>query len=144
MQSIKGNRLVFGGFFALGGAIAGMVLNTVAQSVPQPGLTITPTGTNQVLIIITNGVSYANYEIFRTPLLGNSVYQWTLHIEGALGQTNFIADKGMMLTGFFKAGVGSDWDGDGIPNNVDANPSDAAVGALTITIDTPANGTVFN
>jgi len=36
-----------------------------------------------------------------------------------------------------------DSDGDGVPDWMDANPYDPTVGALTITIDSPSNGTVF-
>ena len=46
--------------------------------------------------------------------------------------------------GFMRAAIRSDWDGDGVQNYRDGNPSDASVGALTITIDSPTNGTVFN
>ena len=65
-------------------------------------------------------------------------------IDGTPGQTNFTVSEGMMLSGFFEAAIGTDWDGDGIPNYMDGNPIDPNVGALTITIDSPANGTVFN
>lgn len=144
MKTIKSNWFAFAGTLAVGVAIIGIVFNVVAQTVPQPVLTMTPLGSNQFQIVITNGVTFANYEIYHTPVLGDPSFPWTLQIDGTLGQTNFTVSEGMMMTGFFKAAVGIDWDGDGIPNYMDGNPSDANVGALSITIDSPANGTVFN
>lgn len=112
----------------------------VAQSVPDPGLTITVFNTNQLQLKITNGVGTANYEIYRTPILDDPTYPWTLHLIGTLGQTNFTADMGIETIGFFKATAGLDWDGDGIPNWLDAQPGNTNVGALTITIDSPVDG----
>jgi hypothetical protein len=89
-------------------------------------------------------VSYANYELYRAPVLNDPNFPFTLYAIGTLGQTNFTIIMGMDPSGFLKAGVGSDWDGDGIPNYMDGNPSDPLVGALSITIDSPANGTIFN
>jgi hypothetical protein len=53
---------VFGVVFAISVLVGHWVL---AQSTP-PVLTIAPTGTNQLLITITNGVSTANYELWWT------------------------------------------------------------------------------
>lgn len=41
-------------------------------------------------------------------------------------------------------GPNGDLDGDGIPNNQDSRPNDDSIGALSITITTPANGTSIN
>jgi len=41
-------------------------------------------------------------------------------------------------------GPNGDLDGDGIPNNQDSRPNDNTMGAISITITTPANGTSIN
>jgi hypothetical protein len=114
------------------------------QSAPQPVLSIVTTNQTQILLTITNGVSSTNYEIYRTPLLNNTNFPWVLHAVGDIGQTNFTLDMNFEDTGFFRAGVGSDWDLDGIPNSQDANPLDATIGILSITIDSPTNGATLN
>ncbi len=116
---------------------------TILAQVPPPGLTITPSGGNQYSIKITNGVSTANYELYRTIGLGDPLYPWTLHTIGALGQTNFAINSGIEYLGFFQAAVGLDWDGDGIQNWQDANPLDSTKGLLSITIISPANGSTL-
>jgi len=115
----------------------------LAQTIPQPVLKIAPTNSTQVLISITNAVASTNYEIYRTPILNDTNFPWELHIVGSVGQSNFTADVGIDWMGFFKAGIGSDWDLDWVPNSQDANPTDAAIGILTITIDSPTNGSVL-
>jgi len=113
-----------------------------AQSVPQPVLTIAPTGTNQLLLSITNGVTFTNYEIFRTPILNSAAYPWAWEAVGMNGQTNFVVDMGNDFMGYFKALVGADQDGDRVPDWMDANPNDPMIGALSITIDSPTNNAV--
>lgn len=125
---------------AVGTVTAAFILTRAVAQVPQPGLTISLTGGDQFQIQITNGVGYANYEIYRQWELDPNA-QWILHMIGAQGQTNFSTNMGIFNTGFFQAAVGSDWDGDGVPNYQDAQPSSTNAGALTITIDSPANGT---
>ena len=124
-------------------AIAFVVERASAQVAP--GLTISRLGTNQVQIVITNGSSTVNYEIYRTPLLDDEAnYPFTLHLIGNQGQTSFVASFGIDTRGWFRAAVGSDWDGDGIPNYQDAQPSSTNAGTLFITIDSPVSGSVFN
>lgn len=144
MKAISKNWIAAAGALATCAALRGLVWTIEAQTVPQPVLMITNIGSNQFSITISNGVTNAYYEIYHTPMLGNSAYPWTLQIEGAIGQTSFSVNMGMMLSGFFRADYGLDPDGDGIQNFEDGNPYDPGVGALTITIDSPANGTVFN
>jgi hypothetical protein len=116
------------------------MLSVLAQSAPQPVLTIAPTGTNTFILTITNGVASTNYEIYRRAILTDPAYPWTLHQVGTNGQTNFIVSIGIETSGHFMAGIGSDWDLDGVPNWIDANDKDSTIGALTITIDSPTNG----
>jgi hypothetical protein len=126
------------------GCITSLVEQVAAQ-VPQPGVTISLISTNQVQIDITNAVSTANYELYRTPVLGDPAFPWNERLTiGSLGQSNFTATIGIEQVGFFKVAVGSDWDEDGIPNYIDAQPSNPAVGALVITIDSPANGSTVD
>jgi len=116
---------------------------TFGQSVPQPGLTIVQTSTNDFLIRITNGVTFANYEIYRRQLL-DAAYPRTLHLIGSMGQSNFTVGMGIDTIGFFQAAVGSDWDQDGYANWFDGDPSNPSVGTLSISIDSPTNTMVFN
>ncbi|MBI1178453.1 hypothetical protein GC207_13545 [bacterium] len=133
-----------------GAGVAGLLIllaiawKTQAQSPPTPGLTITQTSTNQFSVKVTNGVSYANYELYRTPVLGDPAFPWTLHLIGSLGQTNFTVLMDVTKAGFVQASVGLDWDGDGVDNWQDAQPSSTNAGLLTITIDSPANGSTIN
>jgi len=112
------------------------------QSAEPPFLTIAPGSEGQIQIAITNAVATTNYEIYRTPRLEDPNHPWTLHLIGDVGQSNFTADMGVENSGFFKAAIGSDFDHDGVPNFQDANPYDAAIGILSITIDSPTNGAV--
>src|SRR2546426_6987325 len=118
---------------SVGAAAIASVLTLLAQP-PQPVLTIVRTNGTQVLISITNAVASTNYEIYRTPLLNDTNFPWELHLVGSAGQSNFTADMGVDFIGFFKAAIGSDFDGDGVPNAWDANPNDPTIGILSITI----------
>jgi hypothetical protein len=102
-----------------------------------PFLIIAPTGTNQFLITITNAVSGNTYDIYTTPVLGDTVnYPWTAAAIGASGQTNFTVNMGPYSTGFFRAVV----DTNGIPLWEAADPNNPGAGILAVFIDSPANG----
>lgn len=126
-------------------AIGAWIVNEkmLAQSVPQPVLTIAPTNGAQVVLSISNAVASTNYEIYRTPILNDTNFPWVLHLVGSVGQSNFTADVGVEFMGFFKASIGTDLDGDGVQDWLDANPTDATIGILSITIDSPTNGAVL-
>ena len=117
--------------------------SSIADEVPTPRIDIVVTNSTQLSITITNGVSFANYELYRRSLLDPN-WGWHLHTIGSAGQTNFITDMGIENTGFFQVTVGNDWDGDSAPNYSDADPNNAAIGILSITIDSPTNGSSFN
>jgi hypothetical protein len=124
-------------------SVIAFVVDRAGAQVPVPGLTVGLSGTN-LQIVITNGSSTVNYEIYRTSILGDDEnYPFTLHLIGGLGQTSFVASFGIETRGYLRAAVGSDWDGDGIANYMDAQPSSTNSGSLTITIDSPTNGTVI-
>jgi hypothetical protein len=102
-----------------------------------PFLTIAPTGTNQFLITIINAVSGNTYDIYTTPVLGDTMnYPWTAAAIGASGQTNFTVNMGPYSTGFFRAVV----DTNGIPIWEAADPNNPGAGILAVFIDSPANG----
>lgn len=113
-------------------------------AVDPPVLTIAPMGSNQFSVTITNGDATANYELYWAPVLANPSYPFSLLIVGTQGQTNFSIDAGAWQSLYFRASVGIDWDADGVPNYMDANPNDALIGALTVTIDSPINGSELN
>ena len=101
-----------------------------------PFLIIAPTGANQFLITITNAVSGNTYDIYTTPVLGDTVdYPWTAAVIGASGQTNFTVNMGPYSTGFFRAVV----DTNGIPLWEAADPNNPGAGILAVFIDSPTN-----
>ena len=113
-----------------------------ASGQPAPVLAIAQTGSNQFSITVTNGDTNVNYEVWWTPSLNDAAYPWQLLAEGNPAQTNFNFNVGTWPLGFFRANIGSDFDGDGILNWLDGDPNNAGVGALTVIINSPANGAV--
>ena len=106
-----------------------------AQTVPI--LTATPTGTNQLLITITNSVSTLSYELWTTPVLGDSTtYPWTIAEVGSTGQSNFTVNIGAYPAGFYRALL----DTNAIPLWQAADPNNPSAGILTVFIDSPTNG----
>jgi hypothetical protein len=109
-----------------------------------PVLTISNLGSNQFSITITNATAPTNYLLYWTPSLSDSNYPWEIVATNATGETNFMMDANGWPVGFFKVLVGDgDVDGDGVPAWMDAQPENSAVGALTVTIDSPINGSVL-
>lgn len=127
------------GFMACVGFV---VYSTFAD--PPPVLTIAPQGGSQYSIIVTNATSPTNYTLFWRPSLTDSNYPWQVVGYGGIGETNLTVDAGVWPVGFFKVLVGGDQDGDLVPEWMDAQPQNPAVGALTVTIDSPLNGTTLN
>ena len=119
-----------------------LVVPKLALTSPAPGLSPGPVTNGYLGLTVTNGVTNEFYEIYTTPTLDPG-YVWTLSVTGALEQTNFSVPVGPSWTGFFKARAGTDWDGDGVPNWKDAAPDDAGLGVLSVTIETPANGSTI-
>jgi hypothetical protein len=141
MSSRTQKRVAYSTLFV--GLCAFITLLTLGQTVPPPVLTIAPINPSQFQITITNAVATTNYEIYRTPVLNDPEFPWTLHIIGAVGQSNFTVDMGVLEAGFFRAALGSDWDSDGVANFQDADPADPTIGILSLTIDSPTNGMVL-
>jgi hypothetical protein len=126
----------------IGGSLIA-VWTLLADDVPQPGLQITLINSNQVEISITNGVGFANYELYRTPVLGEPSLPFLVRVVGTQGQTKFTNELNADPTGWFRVAVGLDWDLDGIPNWQDPQPTNPAVSNLVVTIDTPANNAIL-
>jgi len=126
---------------AAGVVAIGSLLTVLAQSVPQPVLSITALGTNQFQIGITNGVTNALYELHWRPVLEDADYPWLLLTTNETGQTSFWIDGSEYASGFFRASVGTNYNG--IWDFQLANPNDPSLGPLAITIDSPTNGMVL-
>lgn len=122
------------GIGGIGLVVVATALTAWSQSAPV--LTITPLGTNQFSITVTNGVSTANYDLQWTPALGNPDYPWTFAKIGSTGQTNFNLNMGAYQAGFFRGLL----DTNGIPLWEAADPNNPGAGILTVFIDSPANG----
>lgn len=138
-KRIHGSSIRTGAFFGgLLAAVGFMVYTTFAD--PAPVLTITPLGSNQFSIAITNASTPTNYMLEWTPAFANTNYPWLAVATNAPGQTNFVMDMGPWPMGFLRVSVGWDGDGDLVPAWMDAQPQNSAVGALTVTIDSPLNG----
>ena len=81
------------------------------QGTDYPALRIASLGTNTFAFTVTNGVSGGSYEIFWTPVLGDTVdYPWRRIAAGSLGQTNFVVASGAASGGFFAAKVMPSWE----------------------------------
>jgi hypothetical protein len=97
-------------------------------------------GTN-VLLTLFNGDPNIGYDIYYTPALETNM-TWSIISTGYIGQTTFTVPM-QGWQGYYRGAVGGDWDGDGIPNWMDADPSSTNAGVLTLTIDSPANGSNY-
>lgn len=135
-------NLIVSLLIVLAGGVAFILVRSSALATA-PGLNISLSTNNGVLLTITNGESTEFYEIYSTNSLAEFT-AWSLSITGDVGITNFYVPMGPVTMRFFKARAGNDWDGDGIKNFQDANPNDTNVGVLSVTIDTPANGATIN
>jgi hypothetical protein len=122
-------------------AVIVLAINVFADP-PQPVLTIARTGIDQFSLVITNGVG-TNYEVHWTPVLNDPVgYPWTLIGIGATGETNFSIDTVGWPSGFFRVSIEQFYNG--IPDYVLADPNNPSLGPLTITIDSPVDGSTVN
>ncbi|MBI5386382.1 MAG: hypothetical protein HZA90_17060 [Verrucomicrobia bacterium] len=97
-----------------------------------------------IVLTLYNADTNKAYEIYYTSVLLNSNTVWSsLAMTGRLGQITFTNPMTEPVR-FYRAAEGSDWDGDTIPNWADADPRSTNLGALTITIESPAHGGNFN
>lgn len=132
------------GSAGLGFSLLGLILLGIThwgQSSPIPAVKITASSNNVVTITVTNGVTNEIYEIYRRLSL-HSNDLWSLMVTSSfVGQTNFTITNGARQMSFYKAESGNDRDGDSVFNFQDADKDNANVGILTITIQSPLNGT---
>jgi hypothetical protein len=91
-----------------------------------------------LFLTLVNCDTNIGYDIWYAPVLAPSPV-WSILATGVIGQTTFTVPM-RNGQGYLRGATGIDWDGDGIPNYMDADPRNPNVGALTITIDVPANG----
>lgn len=138
MKTIKKNWIAFAAIFCSGLIIIGTALTARSQTAPV--LTITQLGTNQFSVSFTNNIGTASYDLQWTPVLANPDYPWTWAAIGTPGQTNFQLNMADYQTAFFRTLL----DTNSIPLWEAADPNNPSAGILTITIDTPANGSTLN
>ena len=134
MKTIKRHWTALNVTAGCGLLIVATALTVLAQTAPV--LTMATTGTNQLLITITNGVSATTYDIYTTPVLGDTVnYPWTAAAVGTNGQTNFTVTM-LYPNSFYRAVV----DTNGVPIWAAADPNNPGAGYLAVFIDSPVNG----
>ena len=95
-----------------------------------------------VFLTLVNCDTNIGYDIYYAPAIETNI-TWSILATGHIGQTTFTVPM-VGWQGFYRGAVGGDWDGDGILNWMDANPTNANIGTLSITIDSPSNGTSLN
>jgi hypothetical protein len=140
MKIIKNNRLTAVSLTLISVALLVAAYCAMAQTAPPPGVTISALGSNQYSVVITNG-ALTNYELYWTPVLGDSTYPWQLIALNTNGATNFPVDGGEFSSGFFKATVEQVFNG--VADYQLADPNNPSLGILTVTITSPTNGAVI-
>jgi len=143
MNNIKNNWLLILGVVVSGTVFMGVMLTALAQTVPPPVLTITPTGTNQLLITVTNGVAYGNYTLYSRLILNDPTSPWTFVTNMVPGVTNFTVSRGVAFQSFYEVTGSTNWNNNGIPNWDYADPKNPSLGVLTVTIVSPAQGAII-
>lgn len=121
------------------GAILAFIAHNVFADAPQPGITISSLGGSEVSITITNSLSTTNYALFWAPELNSPDNPWEVLSVGTVGQSNFIVDASGFPTLFFRAALISST---GVPPWEAADPSDPNSPILSVSITTPADGSV--
>lgn len=96
----------------------------ISGGAAMPYLTISPTGTNQLLLTVIN-TNPATYYLQTTPALANPNYPWTIITNGTANQTNFIVNIGPYADSFFRVFMATNNPGQGV---------------IAVFIDSPANG----
>jgi len=89
-------------FIGIGLAFLTLLSSRLVWSQSAPGLGISLTTNNAVLVTVTNGVSTGQYQIYWTEFLSPSP-EWLLLTNGSIGQTQFLVSMGDWDTTFFNA-----------------------------------------
>ena len=129
---------------AVGGGTMSPISSLLDTNLPFGFLTPVIDGTN-IILTLTNADSSIAYDLYFNPVVTTNFMTHpgtTLAVTGRLGQITF-TNPIRSATGFFKAATNGDWDGDGSPNNMDADPRNPAVSNLTVTIDVPTTNAVL-
>jgi hypothetical protein len=113
-------------FLGIGLASLTVLSSRLVWSQTAPGLGISLTTNNAVLVTVTNGVSTGQYQIYWTEFLSPSP-EWLLLTNGSIGQTQFVVPMGDWDQNFFSASAISNF----VP------PS------LNVIILSPTNGAVI-
>lgn len=114
-----------------------VAVKSLAQ-IPPPVLSITALGTNTYNVTVSsNGVAGTVYALEWTPALANADYPWT--IVGTNTATNFLFEGEGYSSGFFRVAV----DTNAVPFWELADPNNPSLGILSVTIDSPANGSTL-
>lgn len=106
-----------------------------------PYLQLTDLTTNTVRVTITNGLGSAYYSLQQRVEIGTNI--WSLVQTGSQGQVIFDIEKGALRQQFFRVIDGNDWDNDGVVNARDAQPLNAGISNLVITVESPTSGQVL-
>jgi hypothetical protein len=136
MKTLKQHWLTWLGIFGGGLVVVATALTAWSQSAPP--LSITSLGTNQFSITFSNNPP-STYDLQWTPVLANPNYPWTWAATGTPGQTNFIVTS-PYSTAFFRTVQ----DTNSVPLWELADPNNPGLGILTVTIDSPANGSTIS
>ena len=103
---------------------------------------------SNISLTLWNADTNKSYDIYFVSALRNSNTVWqVIAASGQQGQTNFTNFNTTAILGdigFFRAFEGNDWDNDGCPNYMDAQPYNGAVSNLTVTIEFPAHDSNVN
>jgi hypothetical protein len=114
-------------FIGIGLASVTILAARLAWGQAAPGLAITLTTNNAVLVTVTNGVSTGHYQIYWTEFLTPDP-EWLLLTNGSIGQTQFMVPMEDWEMTFFNASA--------ITNFVPPT--------LNVIILSPTNGALIN
>jgi hypothetical protein len=137
MKTLRTNRLTLA--ILSGGAFIAVATALTALAQTAPVLKIATAGTNQFAVTFTNASSGYNYEVWWTPVLGNTNYVWTMEPPGNPGQTNFLLENSGYPAVFFRGVL----DIYSVPLWQQSNPNNPPSPILKVTIASPANGAVL-
>jgi hypothetical protein len=120
------------------GMVAAVTIVTLKVFADAPVLSIQSLGTNHFFISITNAVPTNSYELRWSLSINDPVnYPWTL-LAAPGTNTNWIVDGSDYPLGFFRVSVEQFYSG--VPDYQLADPNNPSLGRLSITIDSPTNG----
>jgi len=117
------------------GTIAGLGLASAAWSQSLPGLVLIPVSDTQFYVALTNSGT-GNYDLWKTPLLGNPAYPWQIVAVTTHGSPVFLVTKDLYPSEFYRIGLDTNL----IPLWMAANPTNQSLGWLNVWIDSPTNG----